>query len=506
MACWAALHFPALSLDVFARAWTTDAHARPFVVDSGGHYPRIVAANEAAQRAGIRPQMLLSAALTLAPDLVQRPRDESQEIAALEQLATFTLRFTPAVALAPPSALVAEIGTSLRLFGGRAKLIARIVRGIDQRGYAMRLGIAPTPTASLALARAGAADAIDSIDALREALSPLSLGCFDVDDDVRATLNAAGVHTFGDALRLPRAGLARRFGFDLVDMLDRAGGRRADPRQPYEPPPQFVSRLELPVPVHDVEALTFAVNRLVQELTAWLLARGLGVGALSLRLAHEHALVRHRESRCTEARFALGAPSRTPAHLVHVLRERLARLSLPAPVAGITLTSEAVAPLAGRNLGLLPGDEAATPEVPLLDRLRARLGEHAVQLVAPRAEHRPERASDSVTVQPRAAANAARTSRASVRGASAAATAKLPASPRPLWLLSEPQPLAHLIEAKPWVLREGPERIESGWWDGSDVRRDYFVAESPAGDIVWIYRDHRYGVDDGEWFLHGIFA
>src|SRR5512134_1175436 len=118
MSCWAALHFAALSLDVFARAWTTDAHARPFVVDSGGHYPRIVAANQAAQRAGIRPQMLLSAALALAPDLVQQPRDESQEIAALEQLATFALRFTPAVALAPPSALVAEIGTSLRLFGG----------------------------------------------------------------------------------------------------------------------------------------------------------------------------------------------------------------------------------------------------------------------------------------------------------------------------------------------------------------------------------------------------
>ena len=33
--------------------------------------------------------------------------------------------------------------------------------------------------------------------------------------------------------------------------------------------------------------------------------------------------------------------------------------------------------------------------------------------------------------------------------------------------------------------------------------RDYFVAETPRGEIVWIYRDHRYGIDDGEWFLHG---
>ena len=89
---------------------------------------------------------------------------------------------------------------------------------------------------------------------------------------------------------------------------------------------------------------------------------------------------------------------------------------------------------------------------------------------------------------------------------SSAVAGHLPEAPRPLWLLAEPQPLAHLFENRPWILRDGPERIESGWWDGADVRRDYFVAESPQGEIMWIYRDHRYGVDDGEWFLHGVFA
>jgi protein ImuB len=81
-----------------------------------------------------------------------------------------------------------------------------------------------------------------------------------------------------------------------------------------------------------------------------------------------------------------------------------------------------------------------------------------------------------------------------------------PGFPRPLWLLAEPEPLGHLIAAQPWVLKDGPERIESGWWDGRDVRRDYFVAANPRGETVWIYRDHRYAIDDGEWFLHGVFA
>jgi protein ImuB len=56
------------------------------------------------------------------------------------------------------------------------------------------------------------------------------------------------------------------------------------------------------------------------------------------------------------------------------------------------------------------------------------------------------------------------------------------------------------------VLRDGPERIETGWWDGGDCRRDYFVAETPDGEIAWIYRDHRYATADGEWVRHGLFA
>ena len=155
--------------------------------------------------------------------------------------------------------------------------------------------------------------------------------------------------------------------------------------------------------------------------------------------------------------------------------------------------------------------------MPLVDRLRARLGEAAITLVAPHAEHRPERAWRKALVDhpnPIAASHASpspagpqlqpdprRAPRPDPRQ-----SCPLTAAPRPVWLLAEPEPLGYRLEAQPWVLRDGPERIESGWWDGRDVRRDYFVAENPRGETVWIYRDHRYGIDDGEWFLHGLFA
>jgi len=51
-------------------------------------------------------------------------------------------------------------------------------------------------------------------------------------------------------------------------------------------------------------------------------------------------------------------------------------------------------------------------------------------------------------------------------------------------------------------LRSLPRRIESGWWDGFDIARDYFVALSAAGERLWVFRDRR----SGRWFLHGLFS
>jgi len=483
---WLALSFPALPLDVFARAWSDADATQRFVVASGGRVPQVVAANAAARTAGIRRGLAISAALALAPDIVLRDRDSIAEAGALAQLATWALNFTPQVSLAVPAALVAEVGGSARLFGGLSQLVARLADGVRAQGYAVSTGLAPTPTAALLLARARCDILVREPGELAKALHALPLALADVDPAALATLATAGVTTIGAALALPRDALARRCGSALVATLDRALARIPDPRMPFVPPPRFERRLELPAPVADVEALSFAQNRLVHELAAWLGARGLGALRLELTLAHEHYLKR-RGVQPTIVPFRLGAPARAPAHLCSVLRERLARVALPAPVEALTLTSEETAPLAGRNLGLLPGDEADAAVVPLVDRLRARLGDDAVTLVAPHAEHRPELAlRDHAQPQRRASA--------------------LPDAPRPLWLLAEPQPLGHLLEHAPWVLKDGPERIESGWWDGRDLKRDYFVASTPAGETAWIYRDHRYGIDDGEWFLHGLFA
>ena len=522
---WACLLLPSLPLDVFARGHSPADAAKPFAVTSGGRVPRIVGANAVARDAGVISGQLVSASLALSPGIVLRERDPEAESAALDAVASWATQFTPTIALAPPDAVLAEIGGSLRLFGGLSRLRARLSRGARDLGYAAQWAFAPTSAAALLFARAQT----DSPASRGDALASLPLALAEANPPAVATLKAAGITTFGQAFALPRAALARRVGEDFVGLLDRVRGLVPDLRPLFVPPPRYSGKLDLPAPVANVDALAFAVNRLVFELAGWLTGRGLGVTEMSLALAHERYAGVATGVRATTVRFALAAPAREPAHLISVLRERLARVVLPAPVEAITLASEAIAPLASRNLGLLPGDNAAAT-VPLLDRLRARLGEDAVTLVAPHAEHRPERAWRETKIgmdhrdargpsrkapaagKPigNAASAAASTAAAVSTAVSAAFTSSAPEACRPVWLLAEPEPLGnflgHRLAAQPWVLCDGPERIESGWWDGADVRRDYFIAEHPRGETMWIYRDHRYGTDDGEWFLHGLFA
>ncbi|MEO8486704.1 MAG: DNA polymerase Y family protein [Betaproteobacteria bacterium] len=472
---WAALLLSDLPLEVYARGLSDADAARPFAVTSGGSRPHVVVANAAAREAGVKRGAPVAGALALVPGIVLRERDPAAETQALEAVATWALAFTPTVSLAPPRAVLAEIGGSRKLFGGLGPIVAALAAGLDERGDTARIAVAPTPLAAIVRARMRRTDPVLAPHDLARALADLPLATLDLEARLLDTLAAAGARRFGDA---------------LVVALDRAHGRRPDPRVPWTPPPVYRGRLALPAPAHDAAALGFAARRLAQELAAWLHARGLGVLRFELALALERAQHARVGRPATTIALSFAAPARTIDHLATVLVERLSRLALPAPVEGLALATQETAPLAGRLLSLLPGDEGDAPAIPLVDRLRARLGDGAVVRYATHDEHRPERALSAS---------------ASVARAPAAPTA-LPDAPRPLWLLSEPAPIGASLASAPWVLHDGPERIESGWWDGGDVRRDYYVAETPRGGRAWIFRDHRRGTDDGEWWLHGWFA
>ena len=438
-------------------------------------------ASEAAQRRGIRTGMKLSAAHALANNLCVRTRDAAAEHAALTRLAAWAGQFTPAVSLAP-EALLLEIEGSLALFGNLAALLGRVHEGIEALGYRAQPAVAPTPLAAEWLARAQPGAVIADATKLASRLAPLPLGGTGLAPATIALLDNMGVRTLGDLLRLPRAGLARRLGAETVHRLDRALGRAPDPREPYVPPETFEARLPLPGAVENTEGLSFPLKRLLLELCGFLTARGAGAQAIALALHHPRAAA-------TEVRLALTAPTRDARHLGELYRERLARSALPEPVEALTLRVPQIFSLHARNLDFFnPRHTPAEAGAALIERLRARLGREAVQGLSPVAEHRPERAW-----------------RYAAPGA-AGAEARFP--PRPLWLLPEPVALEVSNDGAPQL--DGPlallperERIESGWWDGGEIARDYCIARNDRGAQFWIFREL---AGERRWWLHGVFG
>jgi protein ImuB len=408
------------------------------------------------------------------------PRDPAAETEALLGLAAWAAQFTPGVALEFPDALLLDAAGSLRVFGGLAPLLERLRRELAQMGWSAQLAGAPTPRAAVWLALAGSGRFVDSAAELEPTLAPLSVAVLRCDGETLEALAAIGVRTIGELLALPRGAAARRYGQRLLDELDRALGRLPEPRNFFVPPPRFRAAIELPAEVAQAEALLFAAKRLIVQLAGFLCARSGGAQRLVFRL-------RHRDRAATEVAVGLVAPSRDAEHFALLSRERFSSLALEQPVREIALEVDDVAPLAGRSLGLLL--EQGKPQGDwerLVERLRARLGAEAVSGVALLPEHRPERASGTADlgIKP----------------------VQLAFGERPLWLLESPRPIAEIGSKPhhegPLELLAGPERIESGWWDGGDIARDYFVARMQNEALVWIYRER----GGGGWYLHGMFA
>jgi len=473
---WTCLSFPDLPLAVFARGAT---HETPAVVASASHRPDVVAVNDAARKRGIVPGLSIAAALALDPAIAIHLRDERAESHALKGIALWAGQWTSTISVEPPACVLLEISGGLTYFGGLENLLGRIDAGLATLGFTGVIATAPTAGAASLFARAGQPIVIEEDADWARKLAALPIALLDSAQAALDTLSGIGVRTIGEFIALPRDGVARRFGQALLDEVDRARGMLPDPRPLFVPPERYHGQLELPAPVDEAEALLFGIKRLVAELAGFLHGRGAGVTRLRCDLVHEDA---------APTSIVLGLTStRQVEHIMNVLRERLAREELPDRVEAIRIVSEETAPLGAKEGDFFPvagrdGEAGAQ----LFERLRARLGEDAVRTLELHADHRPEQAWGQTTMIGRAmpALNH--------RGLSPV---------RPLWLFSSPRPLGADPVAAEVRLVSGPERIETGWWDGDDVGRDYFVGRNATGEELWLYRDR-----GGEWFAHGVFA
>ncbi|WP_266170616.1 Y-family DNA polymerase [Dyella subtropica] len=467
---WACVLLPHLALDgVLRRRPSSDA---PLALVTGSAQARtIFAANAPARAAGLRAGQRLSAAQALLSQFETIEHDPEAVKRWHRFLAAWAYRYSSEVTLFP-HAIVLEVSRSLGLFGPWPRFERLLRDDLVSLGFRHRVTLAPTAHAAYVLAGMHDGLAVTTPETLQRALGAVSIAHARLPPKAAASLPMMGIRQLGQLLSLPRASLQRRFGSELLDYLDRLTGDAPELMEGYRPPDTLDLRMEWTHEIEQVEALMFPLRRLTGDLAAYLAGRDGGVQRFVLELEH-------RAGAPTRVNVGLLAAERDGALLFECARGRLERLELPQPVVAMRLMARELPPFvpAGRDLfDTRPAN--AMPLEQLRERLRARLGERAIHRLRRTIDPRPEHAQTT------------------------AEDMRLPpvvtSLPRPTWLLGTPIPLRGQV-----TVLAGPERMETGWWDGGDLRRDYYVVRTAQGQRAWVFCPPG---EPGQWMLHGWFA
>ena len=453
-------------------------------------------------------------------------------LAVQHAMACIALGFTPRVTLLDEAVLL-EVSSSLRLFGGLVRLhqlLAQRLHCFFESNQAFVQTIrAHGATSLIALARLRLER--QGSDAAKNRVAELPLHTLTAARPYLNVLERTGCRTWGDLQRLPRDGLARRFGAPLLGALDRARGTCPDSYAWLTLPEQFDENLELGALVTQAPALIAGVAPLMAQLQAWLLGRQSGLTAFKLIW---HLDQRRDVPPTGELVIRTAQPAQDLRHVMRLVAEHLVQVQLPAPVHRITLqsleTQSLVNAAAATASLLLQAHEQGDSAAQLIERLSARLGPAQVCAWQPQADHRPEQMQRWLPAQgggkgtiKSIAKSPFKSCHSSLNGLQNLVNATL----YPTWLLPEPLRLAAVagrpVYQGPLVRLTGPQRLEATGWlmphdpiSGHDTKpvlpaiRDYFIYRSQQGSLLWIYSERLALTADSAvqraWYLHGFFA
>ena len=491
--------------------------------------------------------------ITLEPSLPERA--EVDQAAVQHAVASLALGFTPRVALVDEAVLM-DVTGSLRLFGGLARLVPLLVQCV-QSFFASNQAVAlvlqaqgATSLIAIGRLRSGLCLGQGKCNQVKKRVADLPMHTLSAARPHLGVLERIGCRTWDDLLRLPRDGIARRFGAPLLEALDRASGKLPDDYKWLQLPEQFDEKRELDALVTHGPALMAGIEPLLLKLQAWLLGRQSGICALKITW---HLDKRRDVPPTSHFEIRTAEPTQNMRHMTRLVAEHLAQQKLAAPAHSISLQSlviESLADSAAATASLLmQAQHSGDTWVELTERLSARLGSANVQVWEPQADHRPEQMQRWVNARPEKhsvspqnifaiksiATDAVKTSASARKGLKkiALSTARM-ATDRtealyPSWLLPEPLRLQTVGNSPVYSGRlsrlAGPQRLELGGWLMSGespaqsaaerlnppTMRDYFIYRSEQGSLLWIYSERLKASQSDSmplraWFLHGFFA
>lgn len=483
----------------------------------------VAAACPAARALGIEPGSPLTRARLVAPSLRVFPADRAADRADLLALArTAALRWSPAVSLSEDDGLFVDLTGTAHLHGGEERWARGAVRVLARLGVEARVAVADTAGAAWALARhSGRRVLLCPPGAHPEMIAGLPAAALRLEPAHVEVLQRLGVDSVAHMAALPRKGMARRFGGALLRRLDQAMGALPEPFRPVDVPEpvRIVRRFAEPVMTAEV------IERWLEDLTPRFceaLGRA-GLGARAVAFAAERV-----DGTTQSIRVGLSRPSREPAHLLRLLKRRIAEVAPGWGLDSLGLHAIRVEPLGAEALGPKLAGDAPPDLAPLVDVVADRT-DGRVWRDSPVESDVPERSVARTRPLDPPNTGAAPLRADDVRRLDRRARTHPwdPRWPRPARLLHRPEELHHVIAELPdraparftWrgttyrvTGSDGPERVGGEWWRRlaeTHAVRDYWQVEVGDGQRFWLYRRGdglRPETGDLRWFLHGMFG
>jgi protein ImuB len=517
------LWLPRLPIDRIKRQFAGNSGAQvnsapSVVVAKQNNALQIYALDDLAARCGLEIGLPLANARAICPELTVFDADQVADAKTLDDIADWCDRFTPLVALDPPSGLFLDITGCAHLFGGERALLQIVSGALTRRGFVVSAAIASTSVCARTMTRHVSGKIIADGEETA-AVNPLPVSALGTEEAITRGLRRAGLKTIGDVASRARHEISARFGAGFTTLLEQALGQGDAPISPRKPLPDYIVEKRFPEPVATESVISATLSRLAGMLVTAMDRQGKGARRLEASFFRTDGAVR-------TILVDTGRPVTKAEMIDRLFRERLDALNDPLdPGFGFDLirlsasrTETVVQQQRDLDANVHDNDELAA----LIDRIAARIGGKRVVVHLPQDTHIPECAVLAVPAQHHLAA-----------AGEAAWPDRIESEPplRPLRLFDRPEPIkvpfATVPDGPPhhftWrrvthaVVRvEGPERIAMEWWkqDGKALTRDYFRIEDEAGLRFWIFRDGLYEREAGEesepvlvnWFVHGLFA
>ena len=412
--------------------------------------------------------------------------------AGVDAIVGLLRRFTPGVepSRARPGVFWLDASGLQPLFASLVDWARGVWAHLGAAGFRGRVVVGFTRFGTYALAKAGAeADGrvavLDDAAAERRAARRVPLRRLDVDPSLRDALDKLGVRTVGAFLRLPAAGVRRRFGREAHRLHREAAGDLVVPFQPAPAVEPLARHLDLDAPETGVEGLLFRVKQALDPLLGVMASRQEALAGLELRLRLDAPAAAPRVERVERIRPA--APTLDVRQVLNLVRLRVEGLALSAGVIEIAL---AVTPARATREQLRLFQEGTRRDLRAADRavarVRAEFGNGAVVRAALADGHLPEAAFTWLPLDHVVRPVPAPDGVLSLVRRFFAAPRRVP-PPRQREPAGRAPPGADHDQA---VGMRGPYVVSGGWWR-TPIHREYYFAGAGGRAWRWIYYDRR---------------